>query len=83
LRSDLNARQKVLLLLYSTPDVGVAFEDLFEWTKYSNPGMFKNSVIEPLDKQNLVEYDRDTQFVFISPLGIKEVEEKILRNEGR
>lgn len=44
--------------------------------------MFKKRVLEPLDKACMIEHDRDADFVFISPLGIKEVEERILRTES-
>jgi len=41
--------------------------------------MFKKKVLTPLHKERLVEYDRETESVTISPLGIKEVEENILK----
>jgi hypothetical protein len=78
LRSDLDFKQKTLLLLYSSVDVAVLAEDLFSWTKYSDQSMYKRSVLRPLDRASLVEYDADTQSVIISPLGIKLVEEQIL-----
>jgi hypothetical protein len=77
LRTDLSTKDKCLLLVYSCTDAGVAAEDLCEWVKYRGLPMFKRRVLEPLDKACLIEHDRDTDFVFISPIGIKEVEEKI------
>lgn len=50
--------------------------------KYSGLPMFKKRVLEPLDKACMIEHDRDADFVFISPLGIKEVEGRILRTES-
>jgi hypothetical protein len=41
--------------------------------------MFKRAVLTPLHKNRLVEYDKETETITISPLGIKEVEEKILK----
>jgi hypothetical protein len=41
--------------------------------------MFKKAVLTPLHKHRLVEYDKGSDTVTISPLGIKEVEERILR----
>jgi hypothetical protein len=41
--------------------------------------MYKRAVLDPLDKECLVDYDSDTQFVTLSPLGIKRVEEKIMK----
>lgn len=79
LRNDLNFKQKVLLLCYQEPDNAVMSEDLFLWVEYSHYPMFKKAVLTPLHKKRLVEYDKGTEFVVISPLGIKEVEEKILK----
>ena len=81
LRDDLDNREKCLLLVYSCTDAGVPAEDLCEWIKYSSLAMFKRRILEPLDKDLLIEYDRDTDFVFISPLGIKRVEEEIIPRE--
>jgi hypothetical protein len=54
-------------------------EDLFSWVEYSHCPMFKRAVLAQLHKKRLVEYDNETESVTISPLGIKEVEEKILK----
>jgi len=78
LRPDLDFKQKTLLLLYSSTDAGVLAEDLFSWTKYSDFAMYKRSVLAPLDRAALIEYDKAAQTVIISPLGIKHVEETIL-----
>ncbi|MEZ0611383.1 hypothetical protein ACAW74_22925 [Fibrella sp. WM1] len=78
LRKGLDFKQQVLLLVYSETQNGVAVEDLFSWTQYSNHSMFKRNVILPLHKDKYIEYDAETRYVHISPLGIKEVEEKIL-----
>jgi len=64
-------KDKTLLLLYSSIDQGALVEDLFLWTKYSNAHMFKRAVLEPLDKKCLVDYDPLTDFVTLSPLGIR------------
>jgi hypothetical protein len=78
LRSDLDFKQKTLLLLYSSVEAAVLAEDLFLWAKYSDLSMYKHNVLRPMDHANLVEYDTDTQSVIISPLGVKQVEEQIL-----
>lgn len=79
LRTDLNFKEKVLLLAYSDTEHGVLTEDLFSWTEHSNLSMFKRTVLEPLHEQKKIEYDCQSEIVYISPLGIKEVEEKILK----
>ncbi len=79
LRDDLDFKQKVLLLLYSNHDHGALAEDLFAWTKYSVISMFRKAVLAALDKDNLVDYDEETEFVILSPLGVRKVEEQILK----
>lgn len=79
LRNDLDFKQKVLLLTYSEIQNGVMVEDLFNWTEYSSLAMFKKSVLLPLHQSRLIEYDRETEFIFLSPLGIQKVEEQILK----
>jgi len=82
LRTDLDFKEKTLLLLYASVDYAVLAEDLFSWTKYSNFGMYIRAVLVPLDRENLIEYDTDTQTVTLSPLGVKKVEEEILVKES-
>lgn len=80
LRSGLDFTQKTLLLLYSSVESAVLAEDLFSWTKYSNFAVYKTKVLGKLDTKNSIEYDRDSDTVIISPLGIKYVEEEILHS---
>lgn len=79
LRTDLDFKQKVLMLTYSSVEGGVLTEDLFEWVEYSSLSMFRSSVLKPLHNLKLIEYDKDSDIVYISPLGIQEVETKILK----
>jgi hypothetical protein len=78
LRDGLDFAQKTLLLLYSSVESAVLAEDLFSWTKYSNFAVYKKKVLGQLDTKNSIEYDRDSDTVIISPLGIRYVEEEIL-----
>lgn len=78
LRQGLDFRQQVLLLCYQEHRSAVLSEDLFSWVEYSNLSMFKRSVLSSLHKQRLIEYDTESETVTISPLGIQEVELKIL-----
>jgi hypothetical protein len=77
LRTDLDFKQKVLLLTYAASEGGVLMEDLLDWTEYSNKSMFKQVVLRPLHREKLIEHDRESDIVYISPLGIREVEAKI------
>lgn len=79
LKKGLSYKEQVLLLTYSDTENAVAIEDLYEWTEYSSMSMFKSSVLAPLHKEKLIEYDVDLEFVHLSPLGIIEVEEKLLK----
>ena len=79
LRHDLDFKQQVLLLCYQEPGNAVLQEDLFSWVEHSNFTVFKRSVLESLHKKRLIEYDRGAEAITISPLGIKEVEERILK----
>jgi len=78
LRTDLNAKDRVLLLAYTDISTGILLEDLFSWAEYSNLAMFKKTVIWPLHKARLVEFDSDNEIVFLSPVGVQEVETRIL-----
>lgn len=78
LRTDLDFKQKALLLTYAATNGGVLTEDLFEWTEYSSLSMFKQAVLRPLHDEKLIEHDRESEIVYISPLGIRDVETKIL-----
>jgi hypothetical protein len=79
LRNDLDFKQKTLLLLYSSVDSAVLAEDLYSWVKYSNFAMYRKRVLVQLDTENFVEYNQNSDTVIISPIGIKCVEEEILR----
>lgn len=83
LDSSLDYKSQTLLLLYSEKDAGIPtagtpIEDLFEWTEHSNMAVYRRDVLRPLHAQRFIEYDRDTEVAIISPLGIKEVEAKLL-----
>jgi hypothetical protein len=78
LQKGIGYKGQVLLLLYSQPSNGVPLEDLREWTENPRKDNFVRTVISPLHKERLVEYDRDTDFVIISPSGSKRVEDDLL-----
>lgn len=79
LQKDLDYKDKVMLILYSDINNYCAAEDLFEWIEYSNFSVFKSKLLKGMHKDNLVEYDSELQFVHLSPVGIKEVEQRILK----
>jgi len=78
LKDGLTAKDQALLLLYSCADSAVLFEDLCDWVEYSNPGVFKSKVIQPLHKLRLLEFDRQTESITLSPKGVQYVESSLL-----
>jgi len=78
LKLGLDYKQKVLLLAYTNVQGGVLVEDLFKWAEHSNLSEFKRSILKPLHQKRLIEYDRETECVFLSPTAVKEVEENLL-----
>ncbi|MBK6606083.1 MAG: hypothetical protein IPO06_06265 [Leptospiraceae bacterium] len=78
LKEGLSKTDETLLLLYSSMETGILIEDIFSWTEYSNMNVFKEKVIKKLHSNRLIEYDKDTESVYLSPKGARYVEEKIL-----
>lgn len=74
----LTAREQVLVLLYSDPEIAVPVEDLFEWVEYGRKDHFRTNVLVPLHRARLVEFDNDTSTVLLSPLGATETEVNVL-----
>ena len=74
----LTTREQVLVLLYADPDVAVPVEDLLKWVEYSRMNDFRTKVLAPLHDSRLVEFDRETNTVLLSPRGAEETERKIL-----
>ena len=82
LRDGLSASQQVLVLLYSEPSPFVLAEDLCDWVEYSQPSMFKRNVLRPLHKKRLIEFDEESSVVYLSPVGVRDVEESILKTKA-
>jgi hypothetical protein len=79
LREGLSASQQALLLLYADPSSYVLAEDLCSWVEYSRPSEFRRKVLRPLHKKRLIEFDEESAIVYISPKGVREVEQSILK----
>lgn len=79
LRPGLDFKSQTLLLLYSDPEPSVPAEDLFEWTEHSSLSNYRRDVLRPLHAQRLIEYDKDSEMVVLSPTGIAKVEDSILK----
>lgn len=72
----LDAREKVLLLLYNTHPKPVTVTDLLTWTEYDprNKSRFRNTILKGLHKEDLAHFDQTSDEVHLSPLGISYVE---------
>ncbi|WP_043766591.1 hypothetical protein [Algiphilus aromaticivorans] len=81
LRDGMSAKDQLLLLLYSCQDQTVLVEDLVSWVEYSNPAVLRSRIIGNLHKGRFVEWDRDSEFIVLSPKGAKYVEENLLGAE--
>lgn len=76
LNTKLSMKDKTLALLYSSKEP-VSESDLYQWVEHSNASVYRRDVLVKAHKAKLVEYDRGTRIVQLSPLGIKYVEEKV------
>jgi hypothetical protein len=74
----MSARKQVLMLLHHSTG-WVAVPDLLKWIEYSNGSMFRSRVLSPLHKGRLIEFDPKQGRARISPRGVVEVEETILK----
>jgi hypothetical protein len=79
LRPELDYKSQTLLILYSDPDSLVPAEDLCAWTEHPNLSNYRRDVLRPLHAGRLIEYDRDTEMVTLSPTGAAAVEDTILK----
>jgi hypothetical protein len=72
---------QVLVLLHGTAG-WLAIDDLVRWVEYSNKNMFKTRIVARLHKARMVEHDEKQQRVRISPLGVKDVESRIINSRS-
>lgn len=74
----MQARDQVLVLLYGRAS-STSMDNLFSWIEHSNKTVFRNKVLAPLHDARLIEVDKNSDMVTISPLGIEAVEANILK----
>jgi len=79
LKTDLSLREQALCLLYSDRDTAVPTEDLADWLEVRRVFDFKSRVLVPMHKERLIEYDRQTETVILSPMGA-DAAEQLLRS---
>jgi hypothetical protein len=72
-------RDQVLLLLHQSL-TWLSIKELVRWTEYSNVTVFRMKVLTSLHEARLIEYDKKNNRARISPLGSREVDEKIIKS---
>lgn len=76
----MSKKDQTLLLLHGKPS-WTGEDDLVAWIEYSSKSMFRKRVLTPLHDDRLVEHDSVNARVRISPLGVSEVEKRILNSK--
>ncbi len=75
----MNKNDQVLALLYSEA-TWVSESKLFDWVEYSSIFLFRARILKPLHKARFIEYDFTQERAKLSPRGVSEVEQRILKN---
>jgi len=73
LNTSLPTADKALVLAYSCAG-GATAQELAKWIGYGNLSRFRGAILMDLDRQALVNFDRATDLVTVSPTGIRRVE---------
>jgi hypothetical protein len=73
LNPKLGTPDKALVLAYSCPG-GATARELCEWIGYGNLSRFRNNILAGLDADALINFNRNTDVVTVSPTGIRKVE---------
>jgi hypothetical protein len=81
LNTKLPYADQVLLVLHGCEDSAVLSEDMAEWIEHPRLSDFRNKVLAPLHSKRMIEWDRETDTIVISPLGVKRVEEALLKDK--
>jgi len=76
LNTGLRFEDKTLVLLYSEYPKPTNEKNLINWVEHSNPTVYRK-ILSSLHKDKLVEYDRKSSSITISPKGIKYIEQNI------
>lgn len=77
---DLSRKDAMLLLLYGSPEP-VMDTQLATWIEHPKLGHFRRDVLRPAHKERLIEFDEENGLVHLSPLGVQDVEARLLASE--
>ena len=76
LNTKMSVRDKVFLLLHSTPGP-VKDADLRDWTEYANASRFRTWILAGLHDDKLVDYERPSGLVRLSEPAARYVEARL------
>lgn len=77
LDSSLSEKQVVVALLYFDHPKPIVKNDLVEWVESKNPFRLRTQHLPALHKSRLIDVEKTTDLVRLSPLGVAHVEAKI------
>ena len=70
-------KDQILVLLHGATS-WVSAKELTSWIEYSTVGNLRAKVLRPLHQKRMLEYDSDGDRARLSPIGAKDVEDRIL-----
>ena len=73
----MSMKNKTLVLLYHN-NSPIPVKNLFEWTEHSNSFTYKKTVLTKMHNEKLIEYNRATEMVTLSPKGVSHAEALLL-----
>jgi len=76
LNPKLSMKDRTLALLYGCAGP-VSEAELYRWVEHSNSAVFRRDILVKAHKAKLIEYDRQSKLIHISPTGMQYVEKMI------
>ncbi len=76
--TNLDAREKALVVLYYKQPTKVEDSQLSTWVKYANPSRFKTTILKRMDAEALIHYEAG--LCTLLPKGIRYLEENVALN---
>lgn len=77
LNVSLSMRERMLVVLYGRHPQPVSEAELVRAVEHSNGSVFRRDVLRPAHKKALLHYDEGERIVYLSPLGVAQIEEEI------
>lgn len=77
LKASLSMRERMLVVLYRYYPDPLSERFLVDSVEHSNASIFRRDILRKAHKEALVHYDENDRVVYLSQLGIREVEENV------